>query len=68
MWCGVTYGWCGLGEAMGMVMNVCERGSWFWMVTSMTVSLSLSMELEGVWIRVISIQMQLLLGKTFCME
>ena len=35
---------CGLGKAIWIVMNVCERRSWFWMVTSMTVSLSLSME------------------------
>lgn len=35
---------CGLGKAMWIVMNVCERRSWFWMVTSMTVCLSLSME------------------------
>ena len=35
---------CRLGKAIWIVMNVCERRCWFWMVTSMTVSVSLSME------------------------
>ena len=35
---------CRLGKAIWIVMSVCERRSCLWMVTSMTVSVSLSME------------------------